>query len=153
MVPFVLEEKKKKIKYNKTQTLRMAETLTCVKYQVQPTFPRKRVFLVIFQSAVLGIPPGCQGLEPKAPPGGKRGTLHHRWLDRLAAPLWWRTLSSIGLALSGRPPGTTGVPLPRPPRLGRSRLPKLMSSMEVISFMDLRKMPQSSRSSMVPPSF
>lgn len=39
MVPFVPENKSNTIK---PQTLRTAETLTCVKYQVQPIFPWKR---------------------------------------------------------------------------------------------------------------
>lgn len=63
-----------------------------------------------------------------------------------------RTFSMTGLALSGR---LVGPPfIPRPPRVGRPRLPKLMFSREVMSFTDLRKkLPSSSMSVKVPLTF
>lgn len=46
----------------------------------------KKKISIIFQLAGLGIPLGCQDLEPDAPPGGGTETLHHRWLQVWPCP-------------------------------------------------------------------
>lgn len=96
----------KEIKYNKTPNLKNGRNFNLCQISGATNIPMKEEFLVIFQSAVLGIPPGCQDLEPNAPPGGKRETLQQRSVDRQAALLWWMT--NLVLHWSGPFRTTTG---------------------------------------------